>query len=642
MDSDPNTGPILPGHLLALSWFQTRSGLWAPSTIADLAVEPQPPLPPGLTLEPQGLAIATGFDPADPMRGLYVFATEEVLDLPPTTWEELREMVTGLPTEPAVAILSMTQAALWRGPTEQGLHLALSVEFFRQALVTRLLAAWLRKAPHHLIFTEQSLAALQRMTLDLGSEGATLTEDQMTRLRRAVLAMANFVDADSRRLRHSTSSPGWLPYLTQTYAYYARDNLGSALGRARLLFVRLAGELGPNEVPTYAPLDRWMKEFTGLSIDEQLTLGFTLLASTRIIDDDIAPEVVLQGKVLDETVEHVGLDQQGAAAAEEWLVASRRTLSEEIGDTSAAASHDQVPFNQHPFMRFGDGRLLLLSPRAIQNWLTSGLYYRLLDAAKEAEGGAGVNRFTAYVGHLVEHYVLELVSSAHPTPRLPTAGRVVGEQPYGRQGAKTSDVAVLYPHEVVLLEVSSPRLTWASRNESDGQAIERDLWRIVGKRVKQLAQTIEAIKPLDAGQAPQARLLDLDGTKVARFRPVIVTVEPVHMTPPIRDYLAKHHPDWPGRGDIEPLEIMDLEDLEALIGLVESGHSLRSLLTQKQDQVGNGVDVGQWLSQALPRAEVTRPSYLSQAVREVLDRTSDLVGIDRQDWSELETDGEAA
>ena len=641
-DSNSQTGPPLTGHLLAARWFQTKSGLWAPSSIADLAVEIQPSLPPGYELEPEGLAVATSSDPADPLRGLYVYATEQVLELPSTTWEELRELVSDLPAEPAVAILSMAQAALWRRPTDQGLHLALDVAFFGRARVTQLLAAWLRKAAHHLIFTEQALVALQRMVLDLGGEGTTLTEEQMTRLRRAVLAIGNFVGADSRQLRHSTRNPSWLSYLTQTYAYYARDNLGSALGRSRLLFVRLAEELSPDDVATYAPLDRWMKEFTGLSVDEQLTLGFTLLASTRIIDHDVAPEVIREGRLLDDAVRLLGLDEQRATAADQLLVSSRSDLARAIGDTSTSAAHDQVTFNQHPFMRLSDGRLLLLSPRAIHNWLTSGLYYRLLDAAKAAEGEAGINRFTAYVGHLVERYVLELVKSAHPPPRLPTAGRVVGERAYGKQGAKTSDVAVVYPHEVVLLEVSSPRLTWASRNESDGQAIERDLWRIVGRRVEQLGQTIEAIKPVDTRRQPRARLLDLDGTKVARFRPVIVTVEPVHMTPPMQDYLAERHPNWPGRTDVEPLEIMDLEDLEALISLVETGHSLSRLLATKQAQVGNGIDVGQWLKQALRRPEMTRPSYLNQALREVLDCTGDLLGVPRQDWSETDRNGEAA
>jgi hypothetical protein len=622
----------LPSQPVAVPWFQLPSGLWAPSTISDLVSGPAPYLPPGLSLGPDGLAVARTKHDADPLSGIYVFATEPALGIGATPWSVLSELVEGLPAQPALVVLSKIQAVLWRGATNQGLHLAIAAELFGTVKVTELLMRWVEAAPNHLIFTEQALVALQRMLIDQGGSGTELTEAEMFRLRRALLAMGNFVDAEARHLRQSSSAPSWLPYLTQVHAYFARDNVGSALGRSWQIFVRLAERLGPEQVPTHAPLSEWMSSYTGLSIKEQLGLGFSLFASSRILDDENPPEPVLSSELLDESIARMDPSEAQSHSARAPLVASRVELAKEIGDTSQAASHDLVPFLRHPFLRLATGQLLLLSPRALEGWLTTGLYYRLLDAAKEAEGLAGIKRFTAYVGHLVERYVLELVRSAHREPRLPESGRVLGELTYGASRAKTSDVAVVYPHEVVLLEVSSPRLTRPSRTEPDGNALRHDLWEIVGRRVGQLTQTIEAIKPSRPGEIPRAPLPGIDGRRVATFRPVIVTVEPVRMTPPMSDYLGEHYPGWPGRVDVEPLEIIDLESLEALLSLVEKGHSLTSLLARKQQRVGNGVDVGQWLRVEVGLPAVERPRYLNAALRDVLDQASEVLGIDCEDW----------
>lgn len=68
----------------------------------------------------------------------------------------------------------------------------------------------------------------------------------------------------------------------------------------------------------------------------------------------------------------------------------------------------------------------LVSPRALQSFLTDGIYYRFLDIAA-AEGSR--DAYTKFVGWLVERYVVELFEQGLG-PRPTGHGRVHGEQLY--------------------------------------------------------------------------------------------------------------------------------------------------------------------------------------------------------------------
>jgi hypothetical protein len=88
------------------------------------------------------------------------------------------------------------------------------------------------------------------------------------------------------------------------------------------------------------------------------------------------------------------------------------------GQTAAHIGWDHTPFELQPFLRGENGSLLLLSPRALHAWMTRGIYFRMMEAARGREDAGStedsrVERFTRFCGPLAEHYVLNLAKRSY-------------------------------------------------------------------------------------------------------------------------------------------------------------------------------------------------------------------------------------
>ncbi len=199
------------------------------------------------------------------------------------------------------------------------------------------------------------------------------------------------------------------------------------------------------------PIDEWMSEDYHFTIEEQLTIGFALAAMTNTWNEDVAAGT--RSRIVPEHLDDLFAKLGFAERKQELLdlVSAERTeyAAEyaEAGTEIEKLAWETRPLMRHPFLRTEDGSLLLLSPRAIQSWLTDGFHYRLLRSAQKRSASdpkrKTSRRYTAYAGELLEEHVLRLVRSSYGERPI-GSGRVYGDQPYETKDgeAKTSDVAI--------------------------------------------------------------------------------------------------------------------------------------------------------------------------------------------------------
>jgi hypothetical protein len=425
----------------------------------------------------------------------------------------------------------------------------------------------------------------------------------------------------------------WLQYLTQNFAFNGKPIVGNAMARTWAILGRLHRE-APDLRP-YADIDRWLAEDYGLGLEQQLAFSFALYAHLNTSKDEereFKPRITQE--TLDEIFAGMQLSDEERASASQLVSAPLSSFRDEIdGKTLEQLSWDQVPFLRRPLIEMKDGYYLLQSPRALLAWMVDGPYYRALDSALQ-RGESALSAFTARIGKLTERYVLELVESAHREPRLPGAGKVHGDKTYGR-GANSSDVTITYPHEAVLIEVASHRLTLEARRDGNMEALRHDLTEMVGRRPKQLRRCIEAIRPRQRGRQATLRFPHLDPARLARFWPVIVTASPLHWSPVLEDFLSPELQRLENRVDVEPLDVMAVEDLETMLAISEqTGRPLSDLLIAKASVVGPHGDVRTWVDQDRSVPNLARPNYLDTALTEILNITSRLLGFEDLDESE--------
>jgi hypothetical protein len=416
-----------------------------------------------------------------------------------------------------------------------------------------------------------------------------------------------------------------LRHLTQLFEYNGQPVFGNALARTWTIFGRLHPTSHDINPDVY--LDRWLREDYGLDLAQQMTLGFALFAhlGTKGKGDEQFTSSLTRD-ALAGIFRSMELSEEECGAAEAMIAAPPSWFRAEVGDQSLnQLSWNRIPFMQRPFIRLQSGQYVLQSPRALLAWNTDGVHYRCLDAARRRDA---VGAYTTRVGKLTERYVLQLVESVHRGPRLPGAGKVHGDKKFA-SGINSSDVTITYPNEAVLMEVASHRLTVESKRDGDQRALERDLTEMVGRRPKQLRRSIDAMKPTHTGHVATLRFRHLEPARIVRFWPMIITMTPVPWTPLLEEFLAPSLAELDGRTDIEALDVVAVEDLEALIAITEqTGRPLAELLAAKQETAGAHADVRTWIGQDRLIPNIARPSYLDDALDEAMNIATSLLGFE--------------
>jgi hypothetical protein len=612
--------------LTAPDWWRSPAGLWLPGS-----VQGQPGGGPRERGGPrrQHLLVAHR---EEVLPGIAAFATPEVVGQPELGLPEIQHLIRKLPREDWLNVISLLQARLWAIQANAEKHFDLAAEIFEGTPAWRGIERFLKNgAGARVAFSEQGLTLLQWMVVVNGVDEPSreLTTEELGTLRMGLLAIAGHIDVQAERTA-SGEPENWLYYLTQNFAFNSKPIVGNAIGRTWQIYGRLARELGPDTVPNHAPIDEWFAEDYKLTLEQQLALGFGLHAHLKIAEAEETGgrhKTVVGQEMLDDLYGRLELSEEQRRQAGDLISAPFSWFQDQVGGkTVGRASWDQVPMMQRPLLRLDDQRYLLLSPRGLESWFSDGVYYRGLDCARR-RGKRAVSDYTAYIGHLTETYALQMARSVHREPRLPHAGKVYGDKNFG-DGAHSSDIAIAYPNELALVEISSRRLTLESRCDGDPDALRFDLQEMAGRRVGQLDRSINAIKPRGRAEQPTLRYPAVEPGHLARIWPLIVTAIPLTWSPQLEKFLADENPGALERDDVEALDILALEDLEALLAAVEqTGRRLVDLLKAKQAAAGEHADVRRWLSSDRRAPNFARPRYLSAAFEEACDAIQEALGF---------------
>lgn len=554
-----------------------------------------------------------------------MYATPSAVGIAPLPFEEYLEGLSSIPLGIILPAVCEVQSVLHADGLNTDTQLALVAGLFGHTDAFAPLLNFVRGAPgERLAFCEQAMTLLQCLAiLNCDEELTGLSKKEYEgHVRGAILFAPAYLEP--RGTSPAEDRDGWLRLFTQLFDYSAKSVIGNAMARTWTIFGRLHREA--SDILPSVPLDGWLTKDYGLGLEQQISLGFALFAqlgshseNENEFSNSLSPESVAS------IFNSLGLTDEQREAAEKLIAAPPSWFRHEFEAMDVEQlAWNRIPFMRRPFIRLPSGQYLLQSPRALLNWIADGIYYRCLDSAKKRDA---VSEYTARIGKLTERYVLNLVSSAHKEPRLPGAGKVHGDKKFG-PGLNSSDVTITYPNDVVLMEVASHRLTAESLCDGDQAALERDLREMVGRRPKQLRRSIDAMKPRQPGRATTLRFDHLDPERIARFWPLIITATPLHWSPLLEEFMADPLTELAGRRDVEALDVLAIEDLEALVAITEeTGRPLAQILAAKLEAAGPHADLRTWLSRDRRFPQLSRPRYLDAALDEAMDIASRLLGF---------------
>jgi hypothetical protein len=605
---------------------RTDSGLWLAES--DRSGPHAHPL--GLIVSasqpPPGPALVLPFRPAV-RDGMLAYVTEEDVGLPTLGPPGVAAAMSQLPSELTFMNLALILRRLDRIRQDGPAHLALAREIYQDAPVMQALGRF-AAVEGHVLFSEQGLFALMAQAVihcrpDSNHE---FTREEWNRFKRVLLAAGGLLHDDAEMGEYEQDEPEeWLAYLTQNLLFNASANFGNGLARTWRMF----GELAVDESATWTtPLDfSAVVAETGLTIAQQLAFAFALYATIGVDTDVIRITPDVWRSVCESVAADVPPDDLIAHMAATPDEMRAELTSDEAKRFDPNLRWASVPFMERPFLRLDDGHLLLVSPRGIESWPVDGVHYRLLRAAKRLDRKRGIQHFTSFAGELTEAATIELVEDAYrrAAEQHVGVGRVIRSRPL-KGGGESTDILIAEDGDVVLIEVSSSRITAKTRLTGDHDALRDDLAKVVVKRVEQLDRTVQAILNDEIPEIPAA--------SVERIFAVIANMEPMHWSPPLHAYLVREVPDLLQQPVVQTLQFLEIEDLEALMSVLGPG-SLAHLLDRKIQEAGPDTDVQQWFHDSPLGPRPTQTAMVEDRSDRLLDEMVTQLGFDREELERL-------
>lgn len=526
---------------------------------------------------------------------VYPRATTAELGLQALSLEELRAIARTVPFETGfigVALLALQLDEIWIDGARQ---LDLVREIWRDAPVASAYAAFLRRYPDGVLFTQQQLYVAQRLLVEEGTDEPypEMTVDQDIALGQLIVHATDVIDVSTPRVTALRSDLTQLvAFLMQSGAISARVALLNDFSRSYDVFARRARDAPDPR----APLDEWATKDTQLSLEEQTAGAYAYHALVTREENGrrgqvklIQPPVLHKTKLVDVEPRIV----EAISAGRDWY---REQFAK--GDQSARdVAWETYPFLRRPFLQLPSGQLVLAAPTAITSWIGWGMYDRLRESAKARTTSSRktLDDFGAVYGDLVEGYALDLVRSVYG------GERVCGDQPYGN-GLRTPDVAIALGDDLFLIEVRSGYLSPHFRTSGDVNEFETQLNRLVVKKLDQLSARIE---DLISGAAT---VPGVDIAEVKRIWPVLITAD-ITITEHLWALLDPL-PKGLRESRVQTLVIGDLQDLELMMGLAEAGHDLAETLDRRQQGTYSRLEVTRWALEELEASPTTRPQFV--------------------------------
>lgn len=345
--------------------------------------------------------------------------------------------------------------------------------------------------------------------------------------------------------------------LARNQAFNRSHYAGSAPGREYRLWWQLPRELGTGAFDLGA-------EFltaTGAELDDVFALGMLLWSGVNTNRSARVPRWYLDAIPMTPQRLQVAL----AVVASEAAALRPAVESETLAD---GFDWSYTTFRRSPLLVATDGSLIALSGGMLmERCLGGAAYWEVLDhlgrggdRARSALRQLHADAVEAYVGEIIH----SIAAAATRPVRVYTENALRGA--WGG-GLKVCDYAVDFGATWLCVEVVSGRLTSRSLSSGTPEDFERDTEKLVGRKARQLDSTIKQLRrsesELTGNPAPAGR----------RYIPVVAVGHgfPVNFVTRAEILrLGAGEGLFPG-GDTAPLEVLDLQELEALEAIQEAG-----------------------------------------------------------------------
>ncbi len=241
-------------------------------------------------------------------------------------------------------------------------------------------------------------------------------------------------------------------------------------------------EMLPPTIPNlnYSPSSRF-QEITNLSISDFMTIGFGFYIQAVKYGTVSIENLLIDGhEVFNRSKVELFLSQTQADYSE------FRKIAKSTAQTTGVPEQERYAYNplyEKPIIKCQDGTLVVPVIQMLQQKITWGIYYMLLDKDKQD--------FTNKFGYILEKYVGELLSDMTGSTELMAemSGKVNKSEAKG-----PADWFWMKGEDIVLIESKKSVLTLSARTRNSPQDVENNIKNSLHDAMKQLKKNINRLK----------------------------------------------------------------------------------------------------------------------------------------------------
>jgi hypothetical protein len=483
------------------------------------------------------------------------------------TRSDLAEVVSRMNWRDAATASSGLSAITWQHGIEDPEHQAMIESFVKDLPYGPALVVRLRSDQSRVLFTRESLLAVLRAAVVGRSNATNSLLEHMDFFTKANLIASELIHTEIDPPNRTNTSADLLGIELRSNIQKL-ENPHDLLARTSALFHWSRTPVAQASHNALA-LETDLAAFTGLTPIEFAAGAYSVLARAAAMR---TPNDVSQSKVFFTLGEwQRGLKQthvltQWAETNSVSISAGRDAWAAEQSLSFAAAG----PLWRRPLVQDEGGRYFAPCFQFIANSMGDGTYFALLDGYN----GETKDKFTRLYGEFFEQYVVELLRTGY-------AGRtdceLHREFEYERDGqvVKSSDLIIAEGNHIMFVEVVAKRLNLVtSVLRLDDESIQRDITKGVLEKAWQLNRNL-------ADYRDGVLLPDLPRHTGQRLYPLLVAPRDWPRVWVIDNVLPEEQREKGLLTEAEPLEMLDVAEVEFLEPALSAGRRLAELLDRK-------------------------------------------------------------
>ncbi|MFD8646581.1 hypothetical protein [Streptomyces mirabilis] len=344
-------------------------------------------------------------------------------------------------------------------------------------------------------------------------------------------------------------------------------DVGSAISRTWSLWTR-HGANQKREKLDAAPVDL-LADATGLGLVDILAPAFAYWVKTT--------ETRLVGPV---RVPAFPLLKLPSEKVEKFLALYSATFDDLAAALEACDQPWQMlPLQNTPLLRVGDTVVVLDEP-FLWEAVTSGLYWRVLEHLRVTGGDKAWQAWSRAYAEMIELLAEDLIKEIAPllldgSSSFFTEDDIKAAFPVKKGVTPPNcDTGIDFGNSVVLLEIVNKPMTLAARS-GDLEAFKIDADKAVVEKTKQLNGTAELLL-----QSPQPAASPL-AKPAEKVFPVVVCGNGFPLNPVTRNHIEERlkAEGWLQQPSVQPLAVVDLDELETCASLAKAGRLLPEMLS---------------------------------------------------------------